>query len=123
MYKAPKNESKMLAIYFNSVFYILQLLMFSKRSTHGYIEMTRLDFGRVLIPKYQMLNKKQRQEFESLFAKIHAKELDCLVEQLKDKTEFRLNLDLELSRILGLEITKSDLLELYDRLEKEISEM
>jgi type I restriction-modification system DNA methylase subunit len=123
MYRCEDVAAKILSLYFNSVFYLIQLMVLSKQATYGFIEMTRLDFGRVFLPRLSAISDKDTKIMLELFEKLRKQKLDSIMEQLRTASNYRLEIDGAFARILNLNIGRRELPELYRNLADELSRM
>lgn len=123
MYRCSKNDAKILSVYFNSIFYLIQLLALAKQSTRGYLEIKQFDLNQVLIPNINKMNKNNRAKLEDFFEKNRRRKLESIPEQLSNKTDYRLTLDRTVADALGIKIARRNLLRLYDLVWKHISSL
>jgi type I restriction-modification system DNA methylase subunit len=112
-YNTSESESKILALYFNSIFFILQIIRLAKQSTRGYLEIKQVDMTDVLIPDTDNIGEETK-ELLAFFASHAAEHVDSLYEQLSKMSKFRLELDMRIAKSLNLEISRDDILELYE---------
>jgi type I restriction-modification system DNA methylase subunit len=122
MYRCGKDEAKLLSLYLNSVFYLVQLLMVGKQSTGGYTGISHVDLTKVLIPIYANLSPAKQRETSAFFDKISHQTFESLSEQFKNKSDYRLDLDKTVADILGLKVTRQELRGLYDLMHEIIIE-
>jgi hypothetical protein len=106
-----KDSAKFLALFFNSIFYLLQLYAFKKQTTRSYEGIRQKDFTQMYIPKIENFKQDVKAIVEKCFKNYY--DLPSIKQQLEEKNELRVQLDLKLSQILGLEITEGELKELY----------
>jgi hypothetical protein len=113
MYKCSKMEAKMLSVYFNSIFYLIQALMFAKQSTRGYLGLKILDFSNILVPNCAKLTKEGIAKLEQFFENNKCKKIESLPAQLQLSAEFRLILDKVVAESMGIKISEQELTNLY----------
>lgn len=121
MFMCSKEEAKTLVLYFNSVFYLVQFLVSVKQSTRGFTGISHVDLQQVLIPNPQKIDSDANIKITNLFEEIKLIKFDSLQDQLRNKPEYRLNIDKSIANYLGISISEKELKELYDEVYSQIS--
>lgn len=114
MYKCSKSEAKILSLYFNSIFYLVQLVMSAKQSTRGYMELKQIDLSQFVVPDMKKTQSKNLIKLENFFEKYRNHKLASISKQLANKTDYRVTLDLVVAQSLGIKMTKEKLFRIYD---------
>lgn len=114
MYQCNKDKAKILTLYFNSIFYLLQLVMFAKQSTRAYLEFKQLDLFQVLVPDIDKMNEQNRIKLLTFYDKYKKIKLKSIPTQLEEKTEYRLALDKAIADNVGINISRNTLVQTYD---------
>jgi type I restriction-modification system DNA methylase subunit len=112
MFFCESTDAKILSLYFNSIFYIIQVLMLTKQSTGAYLEIRQADLENILVPDLDKLDKEKR-KILSLFEELRLRRIDSIISQLKGRPEYRLKIDLTMAEVLGVNMSKSQLETLY----------
>lgn len=120
MYLCPKEEAKVLAVYFNSIFYLVQFLVLVKQSTRGFLGISHVDLQQVLIPDVGKIDEHRHNDIIRVFDEIKQIKFHSLLDQLRDKPEYRLNIDKAVADYLGIAITEKELKQLYDKVHSQI---
>lgn len=123
MYQSSNEDAKILSVYFNSIFYLIQLLMYAKQSTRAYLEMKQIDLFQVLIPDIKKLNKKNCLDIINFFKKYKHIKLESIPAQLVNKSEYRLFLDETIAENLGIKITRKELIKIYNLIWNQIKNL
>jgi hypothetical protein len=113
MYKCPKPDAKILCLYFNSIFYLTQALTVAKQSTRGFLGIKIIDFCRLFVPNLSQISSEEKKRLEEFFDANRNRKIESIPVQLQLATEYRLSLDLEVAKGLGIKISKEQLLEAY----------
>lgn len=121
MFLCAKNEAKILVLYFNSVFYLVQFLVSVKQSTRGFTGISHVDLQRILIPDMSKIDSNKINEATNAFEEIRLVKFDSLLDQLKNKPEYRLKIDKTIADYLGIAISDDELKHLYDEIYSQIS--
>lgn len=114
MYLCSKDDAKILVLYFNSIFYLVQFLMNRKQSTQGYLEIKQIDMRQIYIPNLEELHTKNKEKLFDLFNKQKNRPMGSIISELSEKDNERLYLDKTLADCLGLKINLTELKTLYD---------
>ncbi len=120
MYLCPKKDAKILSLYFNSIFYLIQFLIFGKQSTRGYLQIRQADLHQIFIPNVEKMNEETQNKLLNLFEEIKNQKVESIRMQLANKANYRLILDKTIADTLGIKISKEKLAHLYDLTLKEI---
>lgn len=120
MYFAPKNDAKILALYFNSIFYLIQFLIFGRQSTRGYLQIRQADLCQVFVPDIEKINEETKNKLLKLFEDTKSLRVESVRMQLANKANYRMILDKIIADCLGIKISKEMLAHLYDLTLKEI---
>jgi len=113
MYKCSKDEAKFLSLYFNSVLYLSQIIMFAKQSTRGFLGLKILDFSNFFAPRYSKLGEDKKDKIAKFFDDNKLLNIASISSQLQAPTYSRINLDMLIAESLGISISKEELLNLY----------
>ena len=121
MYFCSKEDAKILSLFFNSIFYLIQFLMIGKQSTRGFLDFRQVDFQQIFAPKIETINNNKRAELLNLFENERFRRFDSILKQLSDKPEYRYKIDEIIADSLGIKISKQELTNLYDLIYEQIT--
>ncbi|MCC7573027.1 MAG: SAM-dependent methyltransferase [Candidatus Methanofastidiosum sp.] len=119
MYDCPsKDEAKILCLFLQSIFYLAQIIRICKRSIGegsfaDFIEIKQDDLKEIYIPDFIGLNKNSKDVLIEYFNKNKDLKLHELINQIKNKTEERLELDILINNELKLGFSKDEIIALY----------
>jgi len=125
IFKVDDEESKIMALFFNSVIGISQLSTFSKETTAGYMEFMQSDLIKVKVLNLKKLSEQEKLTLLNFFNNIKDLEFPSILEQLENRFSARIELDKTILKILGFtkkEINKW-LPKIYDALIDELKAM
>ncbi len=123
LYKGDEFSSKALTLYFNSIYYLIQFLMFTKQSTRGYLEIKQLDLKNMYIPDFDKIGEESKKLIGEYFNNIRSCNNKCILEQLKSSEKSRIELDIFMASILQLNVSKSELEQLYSLIYSHVTNM
>ena len=123
MYNTTFEDSKILSLYFNSIYFLLQLLSSSKQSTEGYLEIKQLDMGQLIIPNLTLVETAKRQKLLAFFENVRYMEVENIYNQLAGHSEFRLSLDKTIADSFGIKLSEKKLANIYRLTVKHIDSM
>lgn len=125
IFKVDDEESKILALFLNSIVGISQLSTFSKETTAGYMEFMQSDLIKVKVLNLKILSEQEKLTLLNFFNKIKDLEFPSILEQLENRFIARIELDRTILKILGF--TKKEINEwlpkIYDALIDELKAM
>ncbi|MHC1597922.1 MAG: Eco57I restriction-modification methylase domain-containing protein, partial [Methermicoccaceae archaeon] len=115
--RVEKEHAKVLALYLNSTFNLLQAVLQRVETRGAFIELSEYVLKDFKIPDPSKLTKKQQKLLLSIFNEVSTTPLPSILEQLKEKHPVRRRIDEAWMQVLGLDV---DLDWLYGSLAKEI---
>jgi tRNA1(Val) A37 N6-methylase TrmN6 len=101
IFKADKEEAKILTLYFNSVLGLLQFSTYSKETTEGYMEFMQSDLINVSVPDVKKLAEQDIENLSNLFDKLRKVKFGSLTSQLEMPTKERIELDSTFLKLFG----------------------
>lgn len=113
-------ESKILSLYFSSIFYLTQFKRLDKKTTEGYLEIGELDMRNIYIPDIDKMPNVDIDKLLHYFDRNRKKRFPSIITQLRDKTEERVELDKLFSGVLDIKLSDKELNDLYDTMLNEI---
>lgn len=119
-----KTDAKVLCLFFNSIFNIIQILTNQEATTGGYSTVRETDLLEFRILNYKQLTNNEKHKLLSVFNDLKKIKFPSFMEQLESRFEGRIILDKSILTILGYsksEINKI-LPKLYDLVLKELTE-
>lgn len=120
--KLPEWKGKLLALYLNSSFNLLQTLLNRTETEGAFIEVSEYVLSKFLTPNLEDLSSEQRSYLLSVYEQVKDTNLPSLMEQLQLKNNARRRIDKAWLKILGYKGDKEELLtRLYLSLAKEIT--
>lgn len=123
MYNSESSYSKVLTLYFNSIFFIVQLLRSAKQSTRGYLEIKQIDLPDLLVPNLKKLDKPKIQKLSGLFDKLQSEYFGPLHSQFSEPSSARLELDSMVAATFEIKTNLKDLKEMYSLVALHISSL
>jgi len=113
------EESKLLCLYFQSIFFISQILRLSKKSMNkggfaDFIELKQEDLKEIFIPDIESIKKEKITKALDYFNKIKNEEQQPIIKQLSEKSDSRIDLDLFINETLDLGFSKNEIVHMYD---------
>jgi len=127
MYLSPtKEEAKLLCLYFQSIFFLAQILRISKRPKSkggfaNFIEVKHADLKEIFAPTFDKIPKESTTKLLEHFDYIRDKKMPYLIKQLREKTKDRISLDLLVSELLGLNFSRQEIEKIYDTIVHEVT--
>jgi hypothetical protein len=109
-----KPEAKILCLFFNSIYNILQILTNREATTGGYSTVRETDLLEFKILNYESLSKKENETLIRVFEKLSKIKFPSFLEQIKTIHEGRLELDKTVLAILGF--TKGEINEFLPKM-------
>ncbi|MFX0096913.1 MAG: N-6 DNA methylase [Candidatus Hodarchaeota archaeon] len=101
IFRAPKNESKIVCLFLNSLISIVKLLQNMQQTTGPFIDIKEEDFENFDFINLQSLNEREIASLLLLFERLKGVEFPSILEQLEKAFWGRIELDRTLLRILG----------------------
>ncbi|MCJ7553034.1 MAG: SAM-dependent methyltransferase [Ignavibacteriaceae bacterium] len=119
-----KTDSKILCLYFNSIFNIVQILTNREATTGEYSTVRETDLLEFKIIDYKNLSKKEKQDLIKLFEKLKKLKFPSFMDQIKNRFEGRVELDKAILKAIGFNRTEINeyLPRLYDIVLQELTE-
>ncbi|MEM3504429.1 MAG: hypothetical protein QW134_09445, partial [Nitrososphaeria archaeon] len=121
-----KEEAKLLCIYFNSIFSIIQIIMYKSETLGGaYFEIMKNDWSMFKVLDTSKLTEKEKQELLLLFDRLKDVEFPSVLEQLEQRFWARLELDRIILKIVGVPETAIEVLleNIYDSILHELNQI
>lgn len=115
-----RDFSKILVLYFNSIFYLIQLLRMRKQATRGFLEIKQVDIYNTYIPLLNKINDEDIKKMLLLFDTFNGN-LTAIKTQFEEKNPERIDFDYTISKIFNLGIKKEEILKIYDLILFEIN--
>lgn len=127
MYLCPtREESKCFCLYFQSVFFLIQVIKFCKKGMNkggfaNYFEIKQKDLAEINAPNFKIVSKQKIMNCIKFFDEIKDKNLHPIITQIRDKTEDRIKLDLFINELLELRFTRKEIEEMYELITNELT--
>lgn len=102
IFKAPKNESKVVCLFLNSSISMIGLLQNMQQTTGPFIDIKEEDFEHFDFINVEALNESEIADLSLLFEKLRGLEFPSILEQFEKGFWGRVELDRTFLRILGL---------------------
>ena len=106
MYFSPEKESKILCLYFNSIFYLVQFIGLAKQSTGKYLEIKQIDLKQIIVPDLTKIDKELLEKLLEYFDKNRHGNLIDIKTKLKNKPQ---EIDKLFVKALSLNISDKEL--------------
>lgn len=121
--KTSFEDSKILALYFNSIFTLAQFLAYKSETTEEFFEMMKQDWALVNVLDPNKLTLNDKRKLQVLFERVRNVEFPSILEQLDRKFWARLEIDKTMCEILGVPENRIEpfLSEIYRALYDEIA--
>ena len=119
-----KEQAKLLNMYFNSIFSIIQIIMYKSETLGGaYFEIMKNDWSMFKVLDISKLNDKERRMLLSIFNKLKDVEFPSILEQLDRRFWARLELDKAILKVVGVPETTIEVLlnDIYDSVLHELN--
>lgn len=115
-----EEEAKILTLYFSSILYLIQFIIYDKKTTPGYLEIGEADMEYIYIPDIKKCSTKEIQETLTYFESNKNNHLPSIKSQLENRCPERIKLDKSILKLLNIRMSTNKLCELYDTILKEI---
>jgi hypothetical protein len=117
--KIERENAKFLALWFNSTFHLLQLLIYRKETRGAFLQLDKYVLKTLLIPDPARLTEEQKNRLLQVFEEVRNTEFPSLVEQLDNAYAVRRKIDSTWLEVLS-ESKPEILTTLYKTLSREI---
>jgi hypothetical protein len=117
--KIERENAKFLALWFNSTFHLLQLLIYRKETRGAFLQLDKYVLNTLLIPDPARLTEEQKNRLLQVFEEVRDAEFPSLVEQLDKAYAVRRKIDATWLEVLS-ESKPEILPTLYKTLSREI---
>jgi hypothetical protein len=121
----PEEHAKILTIWFNSTFNILQVFLDRNETEGAFIGIPKYALMKMFILNPSTLNEKEKNRLLHLYDEIKTVEFPSLLDQLKDKFQQRVKIDKVILKLLGF--NDSEIRQIFDliysALAKEIEQL
>lgn len=111
------DSAKLLALWFNSTFNIEQILSKRAETRGAFMGLDKYILEDFLVPDFDEIDKEELQKLLTLYDKVAKIKLPSILDQLKEKSAVRRDIDEAFAKILGLDV---DLDSYYELIVKKI---
>jgi hypothetical protein len=117
--KIERENAKFLALWFNSTFHLLQLLIYRKETRGAFLQLDKYVLETLLVPDLRGLTEEKKNRLLQVFEEVRNVEFPSLLEQLDNAHVMRRKIDAVWLEVLG-EDKPETLPTLYKALSREI---
>lgn len=120
----PKEQAKILCLYFNSTISIIQAMLNKSEATGMYAHLKETDLLNFQLLDYDKLTQEDRKNLVAIFDEVSQVEMPSILEQIEGRFEKRVEIDIALLKVLGYKQKEiNDLLPaLYETITRELKQ-
>jgi len=108
------DESKIMSLYFSSIFYLIQFKRLDKKIKEDNLEIGEPEYKNIFIPNLEKISGDDINEILNYFEQNRNKKFPDIITQLKTKPQERVNLDKLFAKALSIKTSDEELFGIYD---------